>query len=193
MRAVEERYGTSPRRVEYRCPRVRLGVQLLDITPPEIRPTRHTMSEPSAQLRARRNFLHPRIRFKGLLRDPSRPEPLHQDAAPVAARSPFICAFDTYHCSGTQRSHRLSPDERQDVSFPKALRHSVLARCTAQALAIAAPRANDIFAYRASTFSIADVPRPCGSQPGVAAVMLPRADAFSLRRAAEEQCAQRWS
>jgi len=99
MRAVEERYGTSPRGVEYRCPHFRLGVQLLDITAPEFRPTRHTMSEPFAQLRARRNVLHPRMRFKGFLRDPSRPEPLHQDAAAIAARSPFICAFDTYHCS----------------------------------------------------------------------------------------------
>src|SRR6187551_1032776 len=104
MRAVEERYGTSSRGVEYRCPRVRLGVQLLDITAPEFRPTLHSMSEPFAQLRARRNFLHPRIRFKGLLRDPSRPEPLHQYAAPIAARSPFICAFDTYHCSSLSRS-----------------------------------------------------------------------------------------
>ena len=109
MGAVEERYGTSPRGVEYRCPHFRLGVQLLDIAAPEFRPTRHTMSEPSAQLGARLDFFHPRIRFKGLLRDPSRPEPFHQDAAPIAARSPFICAFDPYHCSSLSEADPTLP------------------------------------------------------------------------------------
>jgi len=94
---VEKSHRAAAAGVEYGFPAARIRVQLVPVSPSKLLPALRSMVKPLAQLRAGRDFLHPRVCFEGVLLHATRPESLHQDSSPVCARRRLVSALDLDH------------------------------------------------------------------------------------------------
>ena len=80
--------------------RFRMILQFLPITAFELNPPDGIVIEPSAKFRTWRDFLQPEVQGRTLLRNPARPEPLDEDANPVAPGGGVIHTFNLNHGTG---------------------------------------------------------------------------------------------
>jgi hypothetical protein len=94
---VKESHRAAFLGIEDGFPGIRVGGQLLPVTPAKLLPALDLMAKPLPQLRAGGHVLHPRICSDGLLLHPSWPEALHQDPPAVSPRGRVIRALDLKH------------------------------------------------------------------------------------------------
>lgn len=80
------------------------GLELAPVAPPELVPATRVMTEPPAQLCARRQLTQPLGERRPLLRDAARPEAIDEDALAVGGRRRFPDALR--HQAGTGRARR---------------------------------------------------------------------------------------